>query len=113
MAARVSILQPGVYAPVLTPFTNDSQQELDLFAFRAGVQRLARAGVGLVLSGTLGEGNLLSRAERRLLVRNAKGVLKENGLDGSIPIIAGVGAGSLKETIEIAKDAAQEGADAV
>ncbi|KAJ9613884.1 hypothetical protein H2200_002020 [Cladophialophora chaetospira] len=113
MERATSVLRPGVYAPVLTPFTSDDQQEVDLPAFRAGVLRLAKLGVGLVLSGTLGEGNLLSRQERRLLVKNTKEVLEQHGLNKSIPIIAGVGAASLKETIEIARDASEEGADAV
>lgn len=108
-----SILRPGVYAPVLTPFVEDNGQDLDLQAFRAGVLRLALAGIGLVLSGTLGEGNLLSRSEKSTLVKVAKGVLRENELEHAVPLIAGVGAGSLRETIENCRDAATEGADAV
>ncbi|KIW12259.1 hypothetical protein PV08_09535 [Exophiala spinifera] len=113
MANLTSALRPGVYAPVLTPFTDGTQQDVDLPAFRAAVLRLAMLGVGLVLSGTLGEGNLLSSHERKALVRTAREVLEENGLYRSIPIIAGAGAASLRETIDIVKDAADEGADAV
>ena len=113
MDKGVTILRPGVYAPVLTPFTDDIRQDIELEAFRAGVLRLAQAGVGLVLSGTLGEGNLLSRSEKSALVKAAKEVLTQNDLNADVPIIAGVGAGSLRETIEAAKDAADEGADAV
>ncbi|OQU94101.1 Fungal Zn2-Cys6 binuclear cluster domain-containing protein [Cladophialophora immunda] len=113
MSKLTSALRPGVYAPVLTPFIGEIQQEVDLPAFRAGVLRLAKLGVGLVLSGTLGEGNLLSRCERKVLVKNAREVLEESGLYRSVPIIAGAGAASLRETIEIVKDAADEGADAV
>ncbi len=113
MGKGVKILRPGVYAPVLTPFSNDIRQDLELEAFRAGVLRLAQAGVGLVLSGTLGEGNLLSRSEKSALVKAAKEVLRQNDLETDVPIIAGVGAGSFRETIEAAKDAAAEGADAV
>ena len=112
MSSAASVLRAGVYAPVLTPFSKDAQQDIDIPAFRAGILRLAESGVGLVLSGTLGEGNLLSRDEHRLLVRNAKEVLETNGLHRQIPIIAGAGAGSLKETIAITQDAAEEGADA-
>lgn len=107
-----SILRPGVYAPVLTPFTNNKEQEVDVAAFRAGILRLAKAGIGLVLSGTLGEATLLSRDERATLIHHAREVLVQNGLDKKIPIIAGVGAGSLKETIAYAHDAGSKGADA-
>jgi 4-hydroxy-2-oxoglutarate aldolase len=108
-----SVLQPGVYAPVLTPFKKDKEQDIDLGLFKVGVARLAKAGVGLVLSGTLGEATLLTRDERRSLVEAAREVLKKEGLDGQVPIIAGAGAGGLKETVVFAKDAAEAGADAV
>jgi 4-hydroxy-2-oxoglutarate aldolase len=108
-----SILRAGVYAPVLTPFTEENGQDLDLQAFRAGILRLAKTGVGLVLSGTLGEGNLLSRSEKRTLVKATREVLRENELEHAVPLVAGVGAGSLRETIDNCADAAAEGADAV
>ena len=108
-----SILRPGVYAPVITPYKGNGAQDIDLDIFKLGVARLAKAEIGLVLSGTLGEATLMNRAERKSLVAAAKQVLKEAGLDGKVPIIAGAGAGGLKETIELAKDAAGAGADAV
>lgn len=107
------MLRPGVYAPVLTPFKKDKDQEVDFERFKLGVARLAKAGVGLVLSGTLGEATLLTRDERRGLVEVACEVLRQEGLDGSIPVIAGAGAGGLKETVTFAKDSAEAGADAV
>jgi 4-hydroxy-2-oxoglutarate aldolase len=106
-------LQPGVYAPVLTPFKKNKEQDIDFDLFKIGVARLAKAGVGLVLSGTLGEATLLTREERRGLVDAAREVLKMEALDGKVPIIAGAGAGCLRETVIFAKDAADAGADAV
>ena len=106
-------LKPGVYAPVLTPFTGGNIDEINIRVFKLAVIRLARAGVGLVLSGTLGEGSLLARDERVALIHAAREALKENALDETVPIIAGVGGGSVKECLLYAKDAAVAGADAV
>jgi 4-hydroxy-2-oxoglutarate aldolase len=107
-----SVLRPGVYAPVLTPFKKDGSEDIDYVAFKIGVARLARAGVGLVLSGTLGEGSLLDRFERRTIISVAKDTLRESGLDGRIPIIAGISGGSTKECVLYANEAAESGADA-
>lgn len=106
-------LKPGVYAPVLTPFKEENSDEINIRVFKIAVIRLARAGVGLVLSGTLGEGSLLAREERVAIIQAAREVLKENALDETVPIIAGVGGGSVKESLLYAKDAAAAGADAV
>ncbi|KAH8816077.1 hypothetical protein F5884DRAFT_872584 [Xylogone sp. PMI_703] len=113
MTAKACRLQPGVYAPILTPFSKSDTEEINYPAFEAAVSRLAEAGVGLVVSGTLGEGPLLTREEKKTLVQTAKKVLEERRLDGKIPIIAGIGGGSVKETIASAVDAADAGADAV
>lgn len=44
----------GVYCPLITPFTAD--EEIDFVAWETQVVRLAKAGMGLVLLGTNGEG---------------------------------------------------------
>lgn len=112
MSHKKVTIKPGVFAPVLVPFRQGKNQEIDIDAFKAGIIRLANAGVGLVLSGTLGEATLLEREERRLLVQTARETLQEYGLEGKVPIVAGIGAGGLKETILYSKDAAEAGADA-
>ncbi|KAL2865082.1 dihydrodipicolinate synthase family protein [Aspergillus lucknowensis] len=107
-----SILRPGVYAPVVTPFTDDSET-IDLPAFKANIARLAKAGVGLVLGGTLGEGPLLDREERVTLIKAARQTIQENGLDGNIPLISGIVGASVRECQAQAAEAAAAGADAV
>lgn len=47
----------GVYCPLITPFTPGSE-ELDVPALQKQVVRLAKAGMGLVLLGTNGEGKI-------------------------------------------------------
>lgn len=51
----------------------------------------------------------LSHAERNLVVRAVREALDENNL-GHIPLIAGTGALSTRETIELTKEAAEAGA---
>lgn len=113
MAERASKLRPGVYVPVVTPFKPDGSEDVDLPVFKINIARLAKAGCGLVLMGTLGEGNLLEREERTALIRAAKEVLVQEGLAETVPIIAGINGDSLRQCKIYAKDAAQAGADAV
>lgn len=113
MAAKGSTLRPGVYAPILTPFSKLGTGEINYVAYRAAVCRLAKAGVGLVVNGTLGEGLLLSREEKKTLIYTTNDVLKAAGLEQEIPVVAGIGGGSTSETIACAVDAAEAGADAV
>lgn len=78
--------------------------------FKAHVVRLAAAGVGPLVSGSMGEAIHLSRSERITLIKAARSALDEAGFQ-QVPIMAGVGAGSTRETIELAQEAAQAGAD--
>ncbi|KAF2104990.1 aldolase [Rhizodiscina lignyota] len=103
-------LRQGVYVPVVTPFNQN--EDIDIPIFKRNIARLAKADCGLVLSGTLGEGNLLEREEKKLLVKAAKDVLMAEDLDNSIPIIAGINGESLRQCVKHAQDAAEAGADA-
>jgi len=60
----------------------------------------------------MGEASHLTRAERIILIQSARRALNDAGLVQT-PIIAGTGAGSTRETIELTKDAAAAGADYV
>lgn len=82
----------------------------DLQSFSAHVIRLAKAGVQPLLSGSMGEAHHLSHAERVTLIKTARQALDEAGFT-SIPIIAGTGAGSTRETVELSAEAAAAGAD--
>lgn len=72
--------------------------------------RVAKAGVGLLLAGSNGEAIHLTRAERIAIIKTARRALDAAGLE-SVPIIAGTGTGSTRETIELCKEAAEAGAD--
>ena len=115
IALDMSSYQPialpgGIYAPIPTPFTE--QEELNLDSLVKHALRLARAGVGLVISGSTGEAVALTNAERSLTIKSIRDALQTNGLT-KIPIIAGTGTGSLKETITLSQEAKEAGADAV
>lgn len=95
----------GVWCPVVTCFTDED--ELDLEAQTKYFVHLAKSGLtGLVAMGTNSEAMLLTREERAQLIRAAR---KAVGPD--FPIMAGVGAHSTKQTLELARDAATAGAN--
>ncbi|KAK7467221.1 hypothetical protein VKT23_004279 [Stygiomarasmius scandens] len=108
---RIRPLKAGIYAPIPTFFLPDSE-ELDIPSFEAHVTKVATAGVGPVIAGSMGEGLHLSHAERVKLVQAGRKALDNAGLL-DMPLIAGTGAGSTRETIELTNEAAAAGADYV
>lgn len=70
----------------------------------------AKAGVGILVAGSNGEGIHLTHAERSTLIKTARSALDTAGFM-DVPIIAGTGAGSTRETIEFCREAATAGAD--
>lgn len=102
-------LPKGIYAPIITPFLDN--EEVDYDSLAKHVVRLGRAQCGLVLQGTTAEAIHLTRQERTKIISTCKEALDKENLS-HIPIIAGCGTGSVKETIELTKDAHQAGAEA-
>ncbi|KAF9265471.1 dihydrodipicolinate synthetase [Marasmius fiardii PR-910] len=101
-------LKPGIYAPIPT-FFNDNE-DLDLESFSAHVIRVATAGVGPLIAGSMGEAHHLSHPERVTLITTARKALDSKGLT-DVPLIVGTGAGSTRETLELTIEAANAGAD--
>ena len=98
----------GVLPALITPFTEDGA-DLDAGALAAIVERLVAAGAGgLVPGGSTGEFTTLSHAERRRLVE-----LTIDAAAGRVPVVAGTGALSTAETIELSVHAERAGAAAV
>ncbi|KAI5207608.1 putative dihydrodipicolinate synthase [Aureobasidium subglaciale] len=93
-------LRPGVYTPLPTFFYED--EELNLVEYRKHL-------LLPVCAGSLGEAVHLSREERSILIRCTRETLDEQGFE-SVPIVAGVGGLSTRETIQLAKDAFEAGA---
>jgi 4-hydroxy-tetrahydrodipicolinate synthase len=98
----------GVFPALITPFTPDGSA-VDGEALAALVDRLISAGVGgLVPGGSTGEFTMLSHSERRELVEPTIAAAA-----GCVPVVAGTGALSTEETIELRVHAERTGADAV
>ncbi|OBZ75930.1 L-threo-3-deoxy-hexylosonate aldolase [Grifola frondosa] len=97
--------------PIPTFFLAETE-DLDLQSFQSHVVRVAKAGVGPLLAGSMGEGIHLTHVERIALIRAARKALDDADLR-HVPIIAGTGTGSTRETVELCLEAAQAGADYV
>lgn len=80
--------------PTLCFFKDTPKQELDIETIKQHTIRLAKAGIaGFAVHGTTGEPVLLSREERRQVLKAHREALDENGFE-DIPIIAGCGVSS-------------------
>jgi 4-hydroxy-tetrahydrodipicolinate synthase len=98
----------GVLPALITPFTEDGT-DVDADALAAIVDRLVGAGVaGLVPGGSTGEFTTLSNAERRAVVE-----VTVQAAAARVPVVAGTGALSTRETVELSLHAERAGATAV
>jgi 4-hydroxy-tetrahydrodipicolinate synthase len=98
----------GVPPALITPLTDDGDA-IDTHALGGIVERLIAAGVGgLVPGGSTGEFTTLTHDERRQLVE----VTVEAAAD-RVRVVAGTGALSTRETVELSRHAERAGAAAV
>ena len=82
---------PGIIPAVTTPFA--ASGEVDTAALQANVRALLDAGVhGIVGTGTMGEAGSLSTRERRDVIAAIV-----EAVDGRVPVIAGVSAGTAEQ----------------
>lgn len=96
----------GTHTAIVTPFT--ASGEVDDAAFRALIEAQIAGGVsGIVPVGTTGESPTLSMAEHNRVIETAIEVAA-----GRVKIIAGTGANSTSEALELTKHAKDAGADA-
>src|SRR5271170_763292 len=104
MSTSVSCTWSGVFPAATTQF--DSALAVDLPATQKVQKALLQDGVhGLVLMGTVGEGNSLSAEEKRSVL----GAAVEVG-EGKVPIIAGVSEFTTAAAVSFARDAERIGA---
>ena len=98
---------PGIIPAVTTPF--DANGAVDTAGIAANVRFLLDAGChGVVGTGTMGEAGSLSAAERRLVLETVA-----EAVDGAVPVIAGISAGTAAAAVAYARDAVAAGASAV
>jgi 4-hydroxy-tetrahydrodipicolinate synthase len=97
----------GVIPAVVTPF--DDSGSVDTTALAATAGELIEDGVaGLVGTGTMGEAQSLSAAERRLVLETLVGAA-----DGRVPVTAGISSETPALSIGYAADAAAAGVSAL
>jgi dihydrodipicolinate synthase/N-acetylneuraminate lyase len=97
----------GIIPPMVTPLTPSGKLDVD------GLERLIEhllAGPvsGLFLLGTTGEGMSLSLSIREELVQRTC-----RQVDGRIPVLVGISSACMAESIQMARFACENGADAV
>ena len=96
---------PGIIPAVTTPV--DANGAIDTAGLTANVRFLLDAGVhGVVGTGTVGEAGSLSAAERKHVLETVV-----EAVDGAVPVIAGISAGTADAAVAYARDAG--GVDAV
>lgn len=95
----------GIIPPILTPMNED--ESINVGELRNQVNRMIEAGChALFPFGTNGEGYILSGEEKKLVLET---VVEET--NGRVPVYAGTGCISTRETIEQSKMAQAIGAD--
>ncbi|GAB3131589.1 4-hydroxy-tetrahydrodipicolinate synthase [Novispirillum itersonii subsp. nipponicum] len=100
------MLLQGSITALITPFTADGA--IDAKAFQDFVAwQIAEGTDGVVPVGTTGESPTLSHDEHKRVVELCIEVAK-----GKVPVIAGSGANSTHETIDLTRHAQEAGADA-
>lgn len=104
----MTVLPPGAYTALVTPFTADGTQ-IDWAAYERLIEAQLEARVtGLVPCGTTGEIPCLTDAEQRELVSRAAKLAK-----GRATVVAGVGSNNTHKSIDAAKAALEAGAEGV
>jgi len=95
----------GAYTAIVTPF--NKKGEVDYLKLRELVERQIKAGIdGIVPVGTTGESPTLDYDEHRKVIETAVETSRKR-----IKVIAGTGANSTREAIELTRFAAEIGAD--
>ncbi|OAA94265.1 MULTISPECIES: 4-hydroxy-tetrahydrodipicolinate synthase [Clostridium] len=97
----------GIISAMITPMNED--ESINAAALREQVNRQIESGVHAIFCfGTNGEGYILNKEEKKLVLKT---VIEET--NGRVPVYAGTGCVSTKETIEQSKMAMDLGADAL
>jgi 4-hydroxy-tetrahydrodipicolinate synthase len=95
----------GIYVPLVTPFNDD--ETIDFPSYKKVIDFVIDGGVhGILVGGTTGEYHVMSAEERKSLIKAGCEYAA-----GRVPVMAGVGCFTAKDTIELANYAATCGAE--
>ena len=101
----------GIFTALITPFraSDDRPDAIDWNALEELVEDQLESGVsGLVPCGTTGEASTLDHDEHVQVVR-----FVVERVAGRVPVVAGAGANSTREAVELTRGAREAGADGV
>lgn len=111
IAPKPSQLPRGIFCPVVSLYKKSQRQEVDLEASYKYFVHLIRGGChGLVLAGSTAEAVLLSPSEKQDLLKVARKAALSLGAQ-NYPLVAGISGQSTNESIRLANEAAEAGAD--
>ena len=97
----------GIYTPLVSPFFANLNLNEDAMADT--IDMLIRSGInGIVIAGTTGEYYAMTMKERFRIMNLAREMI-----DGRVPMVIGTGAIRTEDSIEYAKQARKNGADAI
>lgn len=103
-------LVPGVYVPTLC-FFDPKTEDLDTATIASHAVRLAKAGVtGIATQGSNGEAVHLTHSERQTVTSTTRSALVSAGFS-HLPIIVGCGGQSVREAVELCREARAAGGD--
>lgn len=95
----------GIFVPLVTTFNDD--ETIDFPSYKKVIDFVIENGVhGLLVGGTTGEYHVMSVEERKSLIKAGCEYAA-----GRVPVMAGVGCFTAKESIELANYAAECGAE--
>ena len=97
----------GIMPPMVTPFDKTGTIRYD--AFERNIEKYIKAGIeGYLVLGSNGESVYLEHAEKLKLIETAR-----KRIPSSMTLLAGTGLESTQATIELTREAADRGVDAV
>lgn len=106
VTAQPRVPKAGVWCPAVTYFNHETDT-IDIESQKKYYAYLSKTGLaGLVILGTNSEAFLLTREERAQCIASAR-----EAVGPVFPLMAGVGAHSTKQVLELANDAAAAGAN--
>lgn len=95
----------GMIVPLATPFHQD--ESINFIAYKKLIDHVVAGGIhGILSGGSTGEYHMMSLAERKAVIKAACEYSA-----GRVPVIAGVGRYTARDTVELANYAAECGAD--
>jgi 4-hydroxy-tetrahydrodipicolinate synthase len=111
-------MEYGVYPIVVTPFSDNKAESIDLQSFRRCISFFKQTGVtGVTIAGVLGESNRLTDLEREtLIVTSAKEIRQETvgtSSSKSLKLCVGTTHSGTAATVALSQMALECGADGV